>query len=136
MRRLTGKRFILGLIAVILCVTACAPAFASTGDRILMHQSTVDGYGLKYVESVLPCGNGLYMIVREDHVTTIERYADIHGEPEKFELESKNLDVAEDEEDVTTNTFVSEKRTSRPILLSANGLSGAKSSMRCPSLLR
>ena len=108
MRRLTGKRFILGLMALILCVTACAPAFASTGDRILMHQSTVDGYGLKYVESVLPCGNGLYRIVREDHVTTIERYADIHGEPEKFELESKLLDVAEDEEDVTTNTFVSE----------------------------
>ncbi len=108
MRRLTGKRFILGLMAVILCVTACVPAFASTGDRILMHQSTVDGYGLKYVESVLPCGNGLYMIVREDHVTTIERYADIHGEPEKFELESKNLDVAEDEEDVTTNTYVSD----------------------------
>ena len=32
MRKMNGKRFILGLMALILCVTACAPAFASANS--------------------------------------------------------------------------------------------------------
>ena len=39
MNRQIIKKLILCLMTVILCVTTCAPAFASKGDRTLMHFS-------------------------------------------------------------------------------------------------
>ena len=84
MRKLSGKKLILGLMALILCVMACAPAFASTGDRILVHQTTMDGYLPETVQTVVPCGNGFIIVKYTDSDVTVEQYADAKAEPEVF----------------------------------------------------
>lgn len=86
MRRLNGKRFILGLMALILCVTACVPAFASVGDRILVRETTLDGYLPMTVRKVVPCGDGFIVIKYSDTDMNVERYADVKAEPEVFVL--------------------------------------------------
>lgn len=84
MRKMNGKRFILGLMALMMCLTMCAPAFASTGDRILVHQTTLDGYLPETVQTVVPCGNGFIIVKYSDSDVKIERYADVKAEPEVF----------------------------------------------------
>ena len=59
MIRLNGKKVILLFLVAALCVTACVPAFASVGDRILMRYSTTDGYGMdETVQTVVRAGDG------------------------------------------------------------------------------
>ena len=39
MKRLNGRRMILWIMTLVLCVTTCMPAFASVGDRTLIHSN-------------------------------------------------------------------------------------------------
>ena len=98
-----GKKLVLCILSLILCITACAPAFASTGDRVLLHQSTSDESVNFYIQSVFPNGNGLYIIAQEGNEQQILRYADVNAEPEVFTMDEKLLNGGgeedEDEED-------------------------------------
>ena len=97
MRKMNGKRFILGLMALMMCLTMCASAFASTGDRVLMHETTVDGYLDMTVQTVLPCGDGLAIVKYSDTEVHIERYADVKAEPELFVLGDEDRHTSNDE---------------------------------------
>lgn len=98
------RKLILWMTALILLVTACVPAFASVGDRVLMHESSLADVGTMYVEDVLPCGNGLYLIVNDQRSKTVRRYADLQAEPEEYEWVGEKLpEAAEEEEPVTIN---------------------------------
>lgn len=84
MKRLNGKRMILWILAVILCVTACGPAFASTGDRTLYLNNNE---GTAYLRGVADLGDSFCVIIQESMNTKIQRYTDPAGEPETFMLE-------------------------------------------------
>ena len=84
MRTLNGKKLILWALSLILCMTACAPAFASTGDRVLLHRSNVDGDSNLYIRTAFPYGNGVYVIAQESGEDKILRYADVNAEPESL----------------------------------------------------
>ena len=86
-----GKKLILWFLSLILCITACAPAFSSTGDRVLVHRSNTDESIYFYIESVFPNGNGLYVMVQEGNEHKILRYADVNAEPEAFTLDERLL---------------------------------------------
>ena len=106
MRKLSGKRFILGLMALILCVMVCAPAFASVGDRVLMHETTLDGYLDMTVQAVFSCGDGLIIVKYSDTDVHIERYADVKAEPELFVLADKDRRSNGDENGESWSTYV------------------------------
>ena len=106
MRRLNGKRFILAVMALILCVMICAPAFASVGDRILMHETTLDGYLDMTVQTVLPCGDGLVIVKYSDTDVHIERYADVKAEPELFVLGDEDRRSSGDESGEDWSVYV------------------------------
>ena len=84
MKRLNGRRMILWILAVILCVTACGPAFASTGDRTLYLNNSE---GATYLRGVADLGDSFCVIMQESMNTKIQRYTDPAGEPETFMLE-------------------------------------------------
>ena len=44
MKKMNGRALFLWMMTLILCMTACAPAFASEGDRTLFHEKGVNGY--------------------------------------------------------------------------------------------
>ena len=78
-----GKKLVLCILSLILCITACAPAFASTGDRVLLRRASEDENF--YIRSVLPYGEGgFYVFVDNYPDQTIMRYADYQAEPETF----------------------------------------------------
>ena len=89
MKKLNTKKVILWILAVILCVTTCMPAFASTGDRVVYRtKSNADGsfemdIGLR---GAWKTGDGFCVLLRGTE-TKILRYNDIQGEPETFVLE-------------------------------------------------
>ena len=58
MNRQNIRKMILCLMTVILCVTTCAPAFASTGDRILMRFSAAEQAEQNYIQGVFPMEEG------------------------------------------------------------------------------
>ena len=89
MRKMNGKRFILGLMALMMCLTMCVPAFASTGDRVLMHETTLDGFLPMVVQAVVPCGDGFIIVKYSDMDVVVERYADAQAEPEVFVLDDE-----------------------------------------------
>ncbi len=93
-----GKKLILWFLSLVLCITSCAPAFASVGDRILIHNNSVDGYVSDYIQDVLPCGNGFCIISRTDDGQNLTRYADAKAEPEKFLLDYNVLNGGEETE--------------------------------------
>ena len=94
-----GKKLVLWFLSLILCITACAPAFASTGDRVLVHRSNTDESIYFYIESVFPNGNGLYVMVQEGNEHKILRYADVNAEPEAFTLDERLLNGGGEDED-------------------------------------
>ena len=49
------RKLALWMTALIFLVSACVPALASVGDRVLMHESSLADVGTMYVEDVLPC---------------------------------------------------------------------------------
>ena len=90
MNRQYIKTLILCLLSVILCVTTCVPAFASVGDRTLMHFSAEE-QGQNNITSVLPMGDGFCVYYRTGSSSDDEmilRYADAKAEPEKFSLKA------------------------------------------------
>ena len=84
MMNLKGKKLILCILSLILCFTACAPAFASTGDRVLLRQK--DGAEENfYIRKVFPYGDGGFSVFIEKYPEEIVlRYTDYQAEPEKF----------------------------------------------------
>ena len=98
MRTLSGKKLILWALSLILCMTACAPAFASTGDRVLLHRSNVDGDSNLYIRTAFPYGNGVYVIAQEGGEDKVLRYADVNAEPEVFVLDQEKLRGEDGEE--------------------------------------
>ena len=88
MKRLTGKTMFLWVMTLILCVTACAPAFASVGDRTLLHETADNGsYGGANIMGVYRLKDSFCVITREWE-TTVLKYATPQSEPEKFETKS------------------------------------------------
>ena len=90
MNRQIIKKLILCLMTVILCVTTCAPAFASKGDRTLMHFSDEEQANDCYINSAFRMGDGFCIYYREGSMNPkqiILRYADAKAEPEKFILQ-------------------------------------------------
>ena len=59
-----GKKLILWFLSLILSITACASAFASTGDRVLLRRS--DDESSFYIRSVLPYGEGGFCVFIEN----------------------------------------------------------------------
>ncbi len=106
MWKLNGKWFILGLMVLILCMVMCVPAFASVGDRVLMHETTLDGYLDMTVQAVLPCGDGLIIVKYSDTDVNIERYADVKAEPELFVLADKDRRSSGDDNGEDWSTYV------------------------------
>ena len=88
MKRLTGKTMFLWVMTLILCVTACAPAFASVGDRTLLHETADNGsYVGANIMGVYRLKDSFCVITREWE-TTVLKYATPQSEPEKFETKS------------------------------------------------
>ena len=97
MNRQIIKKLILCLMTVILCVTTCAPAFASKGDRTLMHFSDEEQANDCYINSAFRMGDGFCIYYREGSMNPkqiILRYADAKAEPEKFILQD-NMSAGE-----------------------------------------
>ena len=94
------KKLALWMTALVILTMTCLPAFASVGDRVLMHESMLADFGTMTVEDVLPCGNGLYLIVNDLNTKTVKRYADVHAEPEEYELDRQTPEETGDGETV------------------------------------
>lgn len=93
MKKLNVKTVVLLVLAMILCVTSCVPAFASTGDRVLFRTKTSeDGSFESGPRGAWNTKDGLCLLLRGAD-TKILRYKDIHGEPETFELETRYFSV-------------------------------------------
>ena len=88
MKRLNGKRTILWILAVILCMTACGPAFASAGDRTVYY---ADSENMSNVQGVVQTGDSTCVIISETMNTVVKRYTDLAGEPETFVLSYEEL---------------------------------------------
>ena len=132
MMKLNGKPFILWILAAVLCVTACGPAYASAGERVLVRVSEADDAEFTWIENVCRMDDG-FCVICEGAETSILRYTDLQGEPETFvfrpdgseeyipsgEPESEPAEEAgeeddEDEDDgffVTTGSRKTEERT-------------------------
>ena len=65
MRKMNGKRFILGLMALMMCLTMCAPAFASTGDRVLFYSSEQNGNDDEKILNLFPYGDGFIIVMQK-----------------------------------------------------------------------
>lgn len=99
MRRRSGKALLLWALTAALCVTACGPAFATAGDRVLVRISGDLEQDINWIETVCRADNGFYMVCRGGE-TRILRYADFREEPETFVLEGEDdllTDRAEEE---------------------------------------
>ena len=99
MIRLNGKKVILLFLAAALCVTACVPAFASVGDRILMRYSTADGYGMdETVQTVVRAGDGICVVLRGQDGRKFLVYKDPKGEPETYTMpDNREPNITQDE---------------------------------------
>ena len=93
MKQLNGKTIILWILSVILCVTACGPAFASTGDAVLCRcAASEDGVvSYEWISSVWETDEGLCIIKEGSEGTEILRFADLRGEPETFVLKRTGI---------------------------------------------
>ena len=58
----TNTRILLWILTLILAVAGTAPAFASAGDRTIIHLSTNDGYMESSINAVFRDGDGLVVI--------------------------------------------------------------------------
>ena len=101
MNRQIIKKLILCLMTVILCVTTCAPAFASKGDRTVMRFTPEEQADQSFIRDVFPIGDGFciyYMQGEMNQKQVILRYADPNAEPEEFILQNNNMSFGEDED--------------------------------------
>ena len=97
MNRLNGKRMILWILTLVFCVTACMPAFASVGDRIVIRNSTANEEVNVSVNTVFRIGDGFCVYGRKDTGYYFSLYADAQAEPETFVMEDRNAEETQDE---------------------------------------
>ncbi|MBQ6288539.1 MAG: carbohydrate ABC transporter substrate-binding protein [Clostridia bacterium] len=105
MRKMNGKRFILGLMALILCVTACAPALASTGDRVLFYSSEQNGNDDEKILNLFPYGEGFVIAVQKGNEQDILRFENTGAQPETFVWDDHALN--EEAADEATDFYAS-----------------------------
>ena len=84
MNWLNGKKLILMLLAAVLCITTCAPAFASVGDRILVRYANADGYIEENIQTVIRAGDGICVVINGQEGRQFQLFKDLKGEPETF----------------------------------------------------
>ena len=97
MKKLNGKNEVLWILCVILCVTACGPALASAGDRVIYRTEATDEGGQDaWIEGVWKSGDGFYVMLR-GWDESILRFKDLQSEPERFVLNNPAYS-SEDEE--------------------------------------
>ena len=82
MKRLNGRRMILWIMTLVLCVTTCMPAFASVGDRTLIH-SNRDTSEVN-IRGIYPLGEGFCIVTDGSEGQAILKYATLQSEPEKY----------------------------------------------------
>ena len=82
MKRLNGRRMILWVMTLVLCVTTCMPAFASVGDRTLIH-SNRDTSEVN-IRGIYPLGEGFCIVTDGSEGQAILKYATLQSEPEKY----------------------------------------------------
>ena len=82
MKRLNGRRMILWIMTLVLCVTTCMPAFASVGDRTLIH-SNRDTSEVS-IRGIYPLGEGFCIVTDGSEGQAILKYATLQSEPEKY----------------------------------------------------
>ncbi len=104
MRKLSGRMLILWALSVILCVVACAPAFASVGDRVLVRIQ--DGDNDTRILNLLPYGDGFILSVRKNNNPELMLYPDAKAQPETFVLDEKALQEESEEGESGIYTFV------------------------------
>ena len=86
MKRLNGKKMILWIMTLILCVTTCAPAFASVGDRTLLHVVSEDSsYERDNIKGVFRLKDGFCIITSNWVDTKIQKFTALDSEPEIYQ---------------------------------------------------
>ncbi len=84
MKKLNAKTVILWILAMILCITTCAPAFASTGDRVLLRmKNNEQGWSEDSIRMVWNSPEGICVMTGWD--MKVMRFKDSESEPETFE---------------------------------------------------
>ena len=97
MKQLNGKTIILWIMALILCVTACGPAFASAGDKVIYRSKAGDdGMTEDWIDSVWKAGDGIYVVIRGNEDTVLA-YKDLQSEPERFSMKRWGFDNEDSE---------------------------------------
>ena len=91
MRKMNGKKIILWILSVILGVTACAPAFASAGDRTLLYLKSEDDAIFESINFAYRIGDG-FGIGLNGRQQKILVYREIGGEPEEFVMDRPEWD--------------------------------------------
>ena len=82
MKRLNGRKMILWIMTLVLCVTTCMPAFASVGDRTLIRGNRNSGD--IDIRGIYPLGDGFCIVTEGSEGQAILKYENLQSEPEKF----------------------------------------------------
>ncbi len=83
MKRLNGRKIVLWIMTLVLCVTTCMPAFASVGDRTLYKTGSDDGTSYESIVGAFQLKDG-FCIISGSWEYTIQKYATPQSEPETF----------------------------------------------------
>ena len=98
MKKLSMKKTILWTMTLILCVTACATAFASAGDCTLKHYSSTDTTNQGGINNVYKISSGFCADVWESGGSALLRFTDYQSEPEKYKLQETAEEDGQPEE--------------------------------------
>ena len=90
------KTTFLWIMTMILCVTTCATAFASAGDRTLKHYSASDSTGS--VNNVYKTSGGFCADIEDMNGRMLLLFKDFQAEPEKYEIQENAEDDEQAEE--------------------------------------
>lgn len=100
MVKMKGKMLFLGMLILSLLITACAPAFASTGDRVLYRNTESGGYDDTRILNLFPYRDGFVFFARKNSEQEILLYTDVAAQPETFIWDDNALSE-EDEDDLS-----------------------------------
>ncbi len=115
MKKLNRKNVVLWILCVILCVTACGPAFASAGDRVIYRTEATDEGGQDaWIEGVWKSGDGFYVMLR-GWDESILRFKDLQSEPERFVL--NNPAYSSEDEETESPIDAVETSEQKPVIL-------------------
>ena len=109
MKRLNGRKMILWIMTLVLCVTTCMPAFASVGDRTLYQMETVDGSYSESISGAFKLKDG-FCVITGNWDYTIKKFATPQSEPETFvtKNEYENIENISGEEGESETPAVAE----------------------------